>query len=122
MLGQREAVGHPGDEVRDVPGIKCCAARRRRFTPFGRKRLGLGAVALEEILHHIFGLAHDAHDTFVPVDVGGEKGADLAVLVSQHADALVRAGRSLGRPGALRVTVGTSGENERFLAALGELV
>ncbi len=35
---------------------------------------------------------------------------------------LVRAGTSLGREGALRVTVGTDAENERFAAALGELV
>ena len=35
---------------------------------------------------------------------------------------LVRAGASLGRPGALRVTVGTEPENARFVAALGELV
>jgi len=35
---------------------------------------------------------------------------------------LVRAGTSLGREGALRVTVGTGREGEKFLAALGELV
>ncbi len=35
---------------------------------------------------------------------------------------LVRAGGSLGRPGALRVTVGTDEENERFVAALSELL
>jgi histidinol-phosphate aminotransferase len=35
---------------------------------------------------------------------------------------LVRAGRSLGREGALRVTVGSERENERFVAALGELL
>jgi histidinol-phosphate aminotransferase len=35
---------------------------------------------------------------------------------------LVRAGTSLGRQGALRVTVGTEAENARFVAALGELV
>ncbi len=35
---------------------------------------------------------------------------------------LVRAGASLGRPGALRVTVGIDDENARFLAALGDLV
>jgi histidinol-phosphate aminotransferase len=35
---------------------------------------------------------------------------------------LVRAGAALGRPGALRVTVGTASENQRFLAALGELL
>jgi histidinol-phosphate aminotransferase len=32
---------------------------------------------------------------------------------------LVRAGKSLGRDGSLRVTVGTSAENERFVDALG---
>ena len=35
---------------------------------------------------------------------------------------LVRAGGALGRPGALRVTVGTDAENRRFLGAMGELL
>jgi histidinol-phosphate aminotransferase len=35
---------------------------------------------------------------------------------------LVRAGSSLGRPGALRVTVGTDADNTRFLEALGSLL
>ncbi len=35
---------------------------------------------------------------------------------------LVRAGAALGREGSLRVTVGTDAENDRFLAALAELV
>jgi histidinol-phosphate aminotransferase len=35
---------------------------------------------------------------------------------------LVRAGTSLGAPGALRVTVGTEAENERFVAALAAVV
>jgi histidinol-phosphate aminotransferase len=35
---------------------------------------------------------------------------------------LVRSGASLGRAGALRVTVGTQAENERFLEALGALL
>jgi histidinol-phosphate aminotransferase len=35
---------------------------------------------------------------------------------------LVRAGASLGREGALRVTVGTESENQRFVGALGELL
>jgi histidinol-phosphate aminotransferase len=34
----------------------------------------------------------------------------------------VRAGTSLGREGALRVTVGTQADNERFLEALGALL
>jgi histidinol-phosphate aminotransferase len=35
---------------------------------------------------------------------------------------LVRAGASLGRPGALRVTVGSEAENARFIGALGALI
>ncbi len=35
---------------------------------------------------------------------------------------LVRAGNSLGRAGAMRVTVGTERENARFVAALGDLL
>ena len=35
---------------------------------------------------------------------------------------IVRAGASLGRAGRLRVTVGSEAENERFVAALGELL
>jgi histidinol-phosphate aminotransferase len=35
---------------------------------------------------------------------------------------LVRAGKALGKPGALRVTYGTSEQNARFLHALGELL
>jgi len=35
---------------------------------------------------------------------------------------LVRAGGALGRDGALRVTYGTTEQNQRFLAALGELI
>jgi histidinol-phosphate aminotransferase len=35
---------------------------------------------------------------------------------------LVRAGTSLGEHGALRVTVGTDAENQRFVAALAELI
>ena len=35
---------------------------------------------------------------------------------------LVRAGGALGRPGALRVTVGTQAENERLIEALGPLL
>jgi histidinol-phosphate aminotransferase len=40
----------------------------------------------------------------------------------QERDILVRAGTPLGRPGALRVTVGFPEENARFLAALRDLL
>ncbi|MGZ4307628.1 MAG: histidinol-phosphate transaminase [Solirubrobacteraceae bacterium] len=50
--------------------------------------------------------------------------SDEAAVVSglRERGVLVRAGASLGRADALRVTVGTAAENERFVGALGELV
>ena len=39
-----------------------------------------------------------------------------------HRGVLVRAGGALGRPGSLRVTVGTDAENRRFLGAIGEII
>jgi histidinol-phosphate aminotransferase len=50
--------------------------------------------------------------------------ADEAAIVKGLAErgVLVRAGASLGREGALRVTVGTTEENRRFAGALAELI
>jgi histidinol-phosphate aminotransferase len=52
------------------------------------------------------------------------EGSDEADVVRGLAErrVIVRAGAALGREGRLRVTVGTASENERFLAALGEIV
>jgi histidinol-phosphate aminotransferase len=47
--------------------------------------------------------------------------ADVVAGLREHG-VLVRAGASLGREGALRVTVGTAVENEKFVGALGELL
>jgi histidinol-phosphate aminotransferase len=54
-------------------------------------------------------LADDADEAAV---TGGLRGRGI----------LVRAGASLGRERALRITVGTDAENARFLSALAELV
>jgi histidinol-phosphate aminotransferase len=50
--------------------------------------------------------------------------SDEAALVAglRERGVLVRAGGSLGRLGALRVTVGTEPENESFIGAIGELL
>ena len=49
--------------------------------------------------------------------------AEPAIVVGlRERGVLVRAGGALGRPGSLRVTVGTDAENRRFLAAIGELL
>ena len=50
--------------------------------------------------------------------------ADEAAVIGglRERGVLVRAGRSLGRERAMRVTVGTEPENEKFVAALSDLV
>ena len=50
--------------------------------------------------------------------------SDEAAVVRGLAErgVLVRAGAALGRPGALRVTYGTPGQNARFLDALGQVL
>jgi histidinol-phosphate aminotransferase len=53
---------------------------------------------------------------------GGPDSEDDIVAGLKERAVLVRAGNALGRPGALRVTYGTPQENDRFLAALRELV
>jgi histidinol-phosphate aminotransferase len=59
---------------------------------------------------------------FVWFDLGEERvEADVMRGLAERG-ILVRAGTSLGREGALRVTVGTQAENERFLEALGALL
>ncbi len=66
--------------------------------------------------------AAESQANFIWFDLPGGEEAERAV-VKGLADRriLVRAGTPLGRPGALRVTVGTAADNERFLAAIGEL-
>ena len=59
---------------------------------------------------------------FVWFDLGdGREEAEIMQGLAERG-VLVRAGASLGREGALRVTVGTQAENERFLEALGALL
>ena len=54
--------------------------------------------------------------------LGEEHEEDEVMRGLQERGVLVRGGAALGDPGALRVTYGTSEENERFLQALAELL
>jgi histidinol-phosphate aminotransferase len=64
----------------------------------------------------------DSQANFVWFDLpDAEREGDVIRGLSERG-VLVRAGTSLGRAGALRVTVGTQAENERFLEALGALI
>ncbi|MBV9916202.1 MAG: histidinol-phosphate transaminase [Solirubrobacterales bacterium] len=74
----------------------------------GVRRLGLWAAA------------SDANFIWLHLPEGLEE-SDV-VMGLRDRGVLVRAGASLGRTGALRVTVGTERENERFLSALAELL
>src|SRR4051812_2338979 len=64
----------------------------------------------------------DSQANFVWFDLpDAEREADVVRGLAERG-VLVRAGGALGRDGALRVTVGTAAENERFLDALGALI
>jgi histidinol-phosphate aminotransferase len=54
--------------------------------------------------------------------LGEERDEDEVIRGLAERGVLVRAGSALGRRGALRVTYGTTQENERFLDALAELL
>jgi histidinol-phosphate aminotransferase len=62
----------------------------------------------------------DANFVWVRLPDAVEESAVVQGLLERGV--LIRAGASLGGPGALRVTVGTDAENEKFVGALQELV
>jgi histidinol-phosphate aminotransferase len=64
----------------------------------------------------------DSQANFVWFDLGEERDESEVLLGLTQSGILVRSGASLGRAGALRVTVGLADENERFLEALGALL
>jgi|tagenome__1003787_1003787.scaffolds.fasta_scaffold20954574_3 histidinol-phosphate aminotransferase len=64
----------------------------------------------------------DSQANFVWFDLpDAEREGDVVRGLAERG-VLVRAGGALGRDGALRVTVGTAAENERFLESLGALI
>ena len=63
----------------------------------------------------------DSHANFSWVDLG-EREEDAVVDGLARRGVIVRAGEALGEPGRMRVTYGTRRENDRFLAALDELL
>ena len=60
----------------------------------------------------------------LPAGAGEDRGEKERAVIAglTQRGILVRAGSALGRPGALRVTYGTPRDNDRFLAALRELL
>jgi histidinol-phosphate aminotransferase len=77
---------------------------------------------LEDALRRLGIAPAESQANFVWFDLGeGREEPDIVRGLAERG-VLVRAGAALGRQGALRVTVGTAAENERFLEALGALL
>ena len=79
-------------------------------------------VGLEDGLRELGIEPADSQANFVWFDLGEGREEPEIVRGLAERGVLVRAGGALGRDGALRVTVGTQAENERFLEALGALL
>jgi histidinol-phosphate aminotransferase len=78
-------------------------------------------VRVESALDEL-GVAHsESQANFSWIDLGDADEAEIVASLAERQVA-VRPGTPLGDPGHLRVTYGTSAENERFLEALGELM
>jgi histidinol-phosphate aminotransferase len=79
-------------------------------------------IGLEEGLRDLGIDPADSQANFVWFDLGEGRDEPEVVRGLAQRGVLVRAGTPLGREGALRVTVGTAAENERFIEALGSLL
>ncbi|HYM58843.1 MAG TPA: histidinol-phosphate transaminase [Solirubrobacteraceae bacterium] len=79
-------------------------------------------MTLEEGLRELGIEPADSQANFVWFDLGEDRDEAEIIKGLAQRGILVRSGASLGREGALRVTVGTAAEHERFLEALGSLL
>jgi histidinol-phosphate aminotransferase len=79
-------------------------------------------IGLEDGLRELGIEPAESQANFVWFDLGEDRDEPEIVRGLAQRGVLVRAGGALGRDGALRVTVGTQVENERFLEALGALL
>ena len=79
-------------------------------------------IGLEQGLRSLGIECAESQANFLWFDVGDGREEPEVVRGLAERGVLVRAGTALGREGALRVTVGTQAENERFLEALGALL
>jgi histidinol-phosphate aminotransferase len=79
-------------------------------------------MSLEESLRALGLSVAESQANFVWADLGEERVEAEVMRGLAERGILVRSGAALGRDGALRVTVGTQAENERFLEALAALL
>jgi histidinol-phosphate aminotransferase len=79
-------------------------------------------MGLEDELRRLGLNPAESQANFVWFDLGEDRSEADVMRGLAERGILVRAGGALGREGALRVTVGTQAENERFIEALGALL
>jgi histidinol-phosphate aminotransferase len=79
-------------------------------------------IAMDERLRALGLAVAESQANFCWIHLGDEREEEQVVRGLQERGVLVRAGSALGQEGALRVTYGTSEENERFLQALAEVL
>jgi histidinol-phosphate aminotransferase len=115
LIGQAAATAGLGDQEHIRRSVEVNAAGRRYlYAEFAR--LGLDCVPSEA--------------NFVLADVSGRKATDWGNIAPsrvvferlQRLGVIIRPGAGLGLPGHIRVTVGTQSQNERFIAALEEVL
>src|SRR5215207_4839051 len=114
QAGAIEALAHQDEVARRVERN---LAERLELED-GLRRLGIAPA--ESQANFVWFDLPEAVDT-QPTSSAGT-GERETVRALADAGVLVRAGASLGREGALRVTVGTEGENAKLLGALGSLI
>ena len=77
-------------------------------------------VFVEESLHELGFATADSQTNFAWMELGDLDEGEVVTALTR-AGVAVRPGTPLGGPGCLRVSYGTRAENERFLAAMGEI-
>jgi len=98
-----EAILHPDDVTKRVEGT---IAERIR---------------VEEALRELGLVTADTQANFSWIDLGEADEREVVAGLAERKIA-VRPGTPLGDPGHIRVTYGTAGENDRFLAAMADLL
>jgi histidinol-phosphate aminotransferase len=78
-------------------------------------------IRVEEALREMGLATTETHANFSWIDLGDAEEADVVAALAERSIA-VRPGTPLGDPGHIRVSYGTQAEDDRFLAALGEIL
>jgi histidinol-phosphate aminotransferase len=86
------------------------------------ERAVVARIHMEEGLAAMGMQVAESQANFVWFDLPEDADEPEIVRSLKERDIIVRAGGSLGRPGALRVSFGPQSHNQRFLDALGELL